>query len=182
MWDNRSVLTIETLVTQRLRLEPLVVDDAETLADLFDNPAVLEFIGEEGLTRDVLLGRFQRMPNGSGTDEESWLAWTVRFDAVTTGLAQATVRGSAAELAWVIGVEWQKRGFATEAADAVRRWLAGRGITAFTALIHPGNLASNVVAERTGLRSSGEADDDGEIIWVSDGVDWSARSEERGAR
>jgi len=169
---NPDVLRTERLDTPRLGLDPITLDDAGSLAGVFDDPAMLQFIGGAELTRDVLRTRFERMPAGSGNDEEAWLTWVVRLQGVTIGIVQATVRAAGADLAWVIGLKWQNQGLATEAARAVCEWLEGNGVTALLAHIHPDNSASHAVATRLGLRSSGKTDDDGEVVWVNDHATW----------
>ena len=69
-----------------------------------------------------------------------------------------------AEVAWVIGVPWQGRGYATEAAQALVAWLEGVGVTTITAHIHPDHEASAVVASRAGLSPTTELED-GERVW-----------------
>jgi len=81
------------------------------------------------------------------------------------GTVQATVTGSAAELAWVVAVPHQGRGFAREAATAVRDRLRDDGVTRFTAHIHPDHVASAAVARALGLSSTSTLVD-GEIRWI----------------
>ena len=50
--------------------------------------------------------------------------------------------GAAAELAWVVAVPHQGRGYAREAALAVRDRLRDAGVTGFSAYIHPDHTAS----------------------------------------
>jgi RimJ/RimL family protein N-acetyltransferase len=65
------------------------------------------------------------------------------------------VRGSTAELAWVVGTAYQGRGYATEAATAVRdsllRGETGTPMVALEAHIAPGHHASEAVAQHLGL-------------------------------
>jgi RimJ/RimL family protein N-acetyltransferase len=70
-----------------------------------------------------------------------------------------------AHIAWLIGIPWQGRGFAVEAARAVVGWLEQHRISAIVAHIHPGHDASVAVAARIGLRPTDEIDDDDERIW-----------------
>ena len=78
----------------------------------------------------------------------------------------ATTGGLVAELAWVVGAAYQGRGIASEAAAGVARWLGEHGVHALVAHIHPGNVASQVVARRTGLHPTDVVVDD-EVEWVS---------------
>jgi RimJ/RimL family protein N-acetyltransferase len=81
------------------------------------------------------------------------------------GSVQATVTGSAAELAWVVAVPHQGRGLAREAATAVRDRLRDDGVTRFTAHIHPDHVASAAVARALGLSPTSTLVD-GEIRWA----------------
>jgi RimJ/RimL family protein N-acetyltransferase len=81
---------------------------------------------------------------------------------------QATVTddGRSADVAWEIGVPWQGRGYASEAAVAIVGWLSKRGATGIRALVHPDHDASARVAARAGLVPTDEVVD-GEIAWRS---------------
>ena len=82
------------------------------------------------------------------------------------GVLQATVAvdGSAAEVAWEIGVPWQRRGFATEGAAAVVGWLVAHGVEDIMACVHPDHEASAGVAAGAGLVPTAEVVD-GETVW-----------------
>ncbi|MBA0053384.1 N-acetyltransferase [Streptomyces sp. AJS327] len=81
---------------------------------------------------------------------------------VTAGTAN--VAAASAEIAWVVGAEWQRRGFATEAAHGLVGWLRRHGITRIVAHVHPAHHASAGVASAVGLRPTGGTHD-GEEIW-----------------
>ena len=91
----------------------------------------------------------------------------MRLDGSAIGFVQATVVGELADLAWVVGHSWQGRGYGSEAARAMRDWLAAQGVGRFTAHIHPDHAASMAVAERLGLEATDRLDEDGEMIWES---------------
>ena len=79
---------------------------------------------------------------------------------------QATIRddGRHAEIAWVVGLAWQGRGYATEASLALVGWLESAWRDRITANIQPDHVASEAVARRIGLRPTGEMVD-GERVW-----------------
>ena len=81
------------------------------------------------------------------------------------GTVQATVAGDSAELAWVVAVPHQGRGYAREAALAVRDRLRDAGVARFTAHIHPEHAASAAVARSLGLSPTSTVVD-GEIRWT----------------
>ncbi len=114
-----------------------------------------------------LSGRYRSQVQGSGDPAEVWLNWVIRLHpgGRAIGYVQATVTGTLADLAWVIGVEWQGQGHATEAASAMRSWLEAEGVTGFTAHINPHHGASERVAATVGLVPTGTLDEDGEQVW-----------------
>ena len=65
----------------------------------------------------------------------------------------------------MIGTQWQGRGYAREAAAAMKSWLADEGALDFSAHIHPDHHASARVAIDLGLHPSGQLDEEGEMIW-----------------
>ena len=153
-----SMLPLPVLVTARLELTPLVLDDAEPMAAVLADPQMYEFIGGQPPDVTELRRRYTvlatyRSPDGS----EWWLNWIVR-DRVTrapVGVVQATVSGdrSHAWVAWEIGVAWQGERRATEAAAAMTDWLTGAGVGVIEA--DPGRpprfIAAGVVATPAGL-------------------------------
>ena len=95
------------------------------------------FIGGRPATDDELRDRYNRLVAGPSRPEEVWFNWIVRrrSDGQALGTVQATVvtddGQSIASIAWVIGVDWQNQGFASEAAAG---WSNGCVGTALTAL------------------------------------------------
>ncbi|MEO5966404.1 MAG: GNAT family N-acetyltransferase, partial [Candidatus Limnocylindrales bacterium] len=109
-----------------------------------------------------------RGPSADGT--ERWRNWTVRQieSGAAIGFVQATITGDrpgeTADVAWVIGVPWQGRGYATEAARAMARRLGDEGVATITAHVYPDHTGSERVAERLGLAPT-DAVEDGERVW-----------------
>jgi RimJ/RimL family protein N-acetyltransferase len=163
-------LASEPITTERLSLEPLRVEDADAMAALLADERLHAFTGGRPLTRSDLRERYAALAAGSGTANVSWLNWIVRRrgDRQELGSVQATVTngdgGSTAYVAWVIGVEWQRQGLASEAARALVGWLRERGADTILANIHPDNHASAAVARRAGLEPTDE-ERDGEQVW-----------------
>jgi len=71
-----------------------------------------------------------------------------------------------AVLAWIVGVPWQGRGVASEAAAGMVEWLRAHGVEAMAAHVHPDHEASAAVARRVGLHPTDEVVD-GEVVWRS---------------
>ena len=158
------------IATRRLLLTPLRPEDAELMAGVLADERLHEFIGGSPASAAELRSRYRRLAAGSPDPGELWLNWIVRLSVTgePVGTVQATVirrseRWEAA-IAWVIGTNWQGRGYASEAARALVGWLSGRGATVITAHIHPRHAASARVAERAGLFPTA-AEVDGERVW-----------------
>ena len=141
----------------------------EVLADR----ALYEFTGGEPPTGPDLEHRYHLQSLGSAAAREVWCNWIIRLavNQRAVGFVQATVTSNRASLAWLIDVRYQGHNLASEAAQAMARWLVGHGVDkgGLTAHIHPENRASQVVASRIGLHRSSQIDDHGEAIWTSAG-------------
>ncbi|MEV8441128.1 GNAT family N-acetyltransferase [Actinosynnema sp. NPDC051121] len=170
-WPQDAVLR-----TARLRVEPVRVGHAEEMAAVLGDPALYAIIGGSPPGAAELASRYRRWERPSSDDgREGWLNWVVLRDADDTaggtavGTVQATVttgaHGLVADVAWVVGVPFQGRGYATEAAAAVVGWLVEHGVVEVHAHIAPEHLSSEAVARRIGMRATGEFRDDGEQRW-----------------
>ncbi|RLP73221.1 N-acetyltransferase [Mycetocola tolaasinivorans] len=162
-----------TFSTARLDAEPLTPDHATEAFDVLNSIELHRYIGGEPLTHEALTARYARLSAGSPADvSDVWANWLLRerVSGHLIGTVQATIsvdQGSAA-IAWVVGVEFQRRGFASEAARGLVEWLSTHGIARLEAYIHPENLGSNGVAQALGLERTGLFED-GEEIWRSPG-------------
>jgi RimJ/RimL family protein N-acetyltransferase len=161
-------LASEAITTERLSLEPLRPEDADEMAAVLDDERLYEFVGGQPLTLADLRRRYAALAAGPADTNVRWLNWIVRRrgDSQPLGSVQATLTddGATAHVAWVIGVEWQHRGFASEAARALVEWLRERSAQVILANIHPDHRASAAVARRAGLEPTQERGD-GEQVW-----------------
>jgi RimJ/RimL family protein N-acetyltransferase len=159
------------LRTGRLVLTPLVESDAPGMVGVLSDPALYGYTGGEPPDLGTLQARYRAQVAGSPTPGERWYNWIVRLAATgaPVGFVQATVAGPEADVAWVVGVPWQRRGIAREAAAEMCGWLRTSGVTRFTAHIHPDHAASAKVASALGLHPTGRSDEDGEEVWSEPG-------------
>ena len=158
--------------TERLDLEPLSVEHAAELTPVLDDAALHEFTGGAPLSPTALTARYARLAKRRSPDgHQRWGNWVMRVRE--TGMAVGTVQvtlpagGSAAgpaEVAWVVGLQAQGRGYAKEAASGLVALLRKAGWTVI-AHIHPAHLASQRVARAAGLSPTAEVHD-GEVRWV----------------
>ncbi|MFB9928898.1 GNAT family N-acetyltransferase [Amycolatopsis halotolerans] len=159
------MVTAQLIETARLDLLPLSVSHAEEMASVLSDPALHTYIGGAPDSLAALRSRYRRMTAGSPDPAVSWLNWVIQVrDSGLAGTVQATVDGSVAEIAWVVGTPWQGRGIATEAARGLVGWLLSQPVDAIIAHIHPENRASAAVAAAAGLTATDEWQD-GEIRW-----------------
>jgi RimJ/RimL family protein N-acetyltransferase len=161
---------ISTITTERLSLEPLRVEDAGEMAVVLDDERLHEFTSGRPATVEELRAHYARLVAGPARPDEVWLNWIVRRrgDSQAVGTVQATLTSRdgrrRASVAWVIGTEWQRQGFASEAARALVQRLRDEGIDEIVAHIHPDHRASAAVAARAGLEPTDDRVD-GERVW-----------------
>lgn len=158
------------IVTERLALDPLVAHDADEMIRVLDDVRLHAFVGGRPLALAELRNRYARLFAGAPDSAEIWHNWVVRkrADGAAVGTVQATITVETdphARVAWVIGVPWQRRGIATEAARALVEWLIANGIERVEACVHPDNLASVRVAQAVGMQPT-DQQVDGEIVWA----------------
>jgi RimJ/RimL family protein N-acetyltransferase len=153
--------------TDRLSLQPIRQADAEDLFEIMRDPAIGAAMGEPPPEDVIAVGaRIGSWIAGPGSEhDERWLNWIARTpDGSPVAYLAATVQGSLAWLAWIVGVDHQRRGYATEAALAIMDHLATHGISAFLASIRESHAASEGVARDLGLLVTDDVID-GERVW-----------------
>jgi len=162
------------LATERLTLEPLRVAHADEMAEVLDDERLHEFIGGAPRPLEELRDRYREQVRGwSLSNTDRWLNWVVRelASGAAVGGMQATLRVEAgevvAELAWVLGIAFQGRGYAREAAASMIAWLRDEGADRLFADIDPGHAASQGVARSLGLTRSGEPGEEGSERWIA---------------
>ncbi|MGW1225136.1 GNAT family N-acetyltransferase [Streptomyces sp. NPDC001515] len=154
----------------RLDAVPLSTGHADEMADVLADPALHAYTGGAPEDADALRARYTRQTAGSPDPGELWWNWVlrVRDEGRLAGYVQATVDTVAAraEIAWVLGTEFQGRGYAREAATALVAHLRDTGAArTVIAHIHPDHTASAAVAGAAGLERTGEWED-GEERWL----------------
>jgi RimJ/RimL family protein N-acetyltransferase len=163
-------VTSDQIRSARLSLVPLAVADADEMVGVLSGTALYTFTGGSPPGLDELRARYARLATGGSPDgREEWRNWILRREPgrAAVGYVQATIvdEGTRAEIAWVVGLNWQRQGFAAEAVRALVAWLDARGVTVIQAHIHPDHAASAGVARRAGLVPTGQSDD-GEQLWL----------------
>jgi RimJ/RimL family protein N-acetyltransferase len=159
-----------SISTSRLNLIPLEREHAENLFSVLSDATLYEYTGGvPPASVAELRTRYARLEARHSPDgAELWLNWALSEAASGTsvGWFQATVTARYADLAWVVGTSWQRRGYATEAAQALIVWLRRAGVKVVRARVHPRHVASQRVAANIGLLRTAETID-GEDVWAS---------------
>ena len=155
--------------TERLVLEPLEPTHATEMAALLADPSLYRYTGGHAPSTDDLRRRYELQAVGHSPDGTAlWLNWIVRerSTGAAAGFVQATVEiaSRSADVAWVVGVDFQGRGYAREAAAAMVGRLREDGVARVTAHIHPDNAPSERVARSLGLAPTTTVVD-GELRW-----------------
>ena len=167
------------IVTERLKLRPLRLDDADDMVVVLADETLYAVTGGRPPDLNALRERYDRQAVGHSMDgTETWHNWILRRrdDGAAIGFVQATLVDGTAELAWLVGVASQGRGYATEAVRAVVDQLTADGARTIKAHIAPGHRPSEIVAERVGLAVTDQIDD-GERVWALDPRDAGRRAD-----
>lgn len=151
------------------------MDDLGVLAEFFADPETMRHIGggttldleQSRATLERMLGSFEaqgfgqlgveRKDDGALMGRCGLLVWDAEsWEPVRLPDAEGPVE---IEVGYLLGRDFWGRGYATEAATAVRDWaLAHLELDRLIALIHPGNDASAAVARKLGMEPYGEVE------------------------
>jgi RimJ/RimL family protein N-acetyltransferase len=141
-------------VTARLRIEPLAHGHAAGLIDALGHESVARFLPAPDVTTvDALHERIDRLALGSGRPDEIWLNFAVlrADDGAVIGRLEATIFGEWAEIAYLVGPRYERRGYGREATRWLVECLTARGVGEVWACIHPDNARSIALVEDLGF-------------------------------
>jgi [ribosomal protein S5]-alanine N-acetyltransferase len=164
---------MHTLVSARLRLEPLVVAHADALFPILSDPRQHEFLDDPGpASLDALRERYRKLESRrSGDGTEWWLNWALVPlvpGSTAIGFVQATVQAD--KRAWVayeVGHAWWGQGYGTEATRAmVEHLVAHWRVTTLMASIDARNARSRRLVERLGFALAEGDVQPGDVLYV----------------
>jgi len=146
------------LETERLRLRPLVADDAAFVLELVNEPAWLQFIGDRGVrTLEDARGYIATGPAAMQARHGfSLAAVELRADGTPVGICGLIRRDTLpdAELGFALLERHWRNGYAREAAAAVlARADASKQFPRLLAITDPRNERSARLLEKLGFRS-----------------------------
>lgn len=145
---------LEPVETYRLRLRAPVMDDAEAMARLADDPRIAAMLAR--LPHPYTIAQARAFIADAG--RELVYAVTRRSDGAFLGVCglRPTARPRTADLGYWLGRPYWDQGFATEAAQAVIDLAFQRpGIDCVSANCRAINLASRRVLEKCGFQHRG---------------------------
>lgn len=143
--------------TARLWLREITLDDLDFMAEMLGNAEVMRYFpsveDRDGARRSIEKTRARYEHDG----HSFWLAVAkaTAEPVGRVGLLRQQPFGDGvdhAEVAYTIHAPFQRRGFAFEAATAVRDWAFARGYDHVISLIRPENTPSEAVARKLGLQ------------------------------
>lgn len=156
--------------TPRLTLFPQEERHAVAMFTILKSPELYRYTGNAPpISQQALSGDFRYLEKRRSPDQsEIWLNWVVELKGDgPIGYVQATLSDQRAAVAWVIGLRWQRQGFATEAAAAMKDWIQSNYRVSIHACVNPRHAASERVAEKIGL-SRTDTLIEGEYLWTSE--------------
>jgi RimJ/RimL family protein N-acetyltransferase len=143
--------------TERLVLRPIEREDLDAFAEMFADPEVVRFIGDGEVASRAESAEWVEVSIERNVAE----GWDMRSVLLADGgevigrcgIAVRSIEGRTEhEVAYLFGRAHWGKGYATEAASAVRdRALGELGLSRLIALIDHGNEASKHVARKLGL-------------------------------
>jgi RimJ/RimL family protein N-acetyltransferase len=158
--------TVSPLETERLLLRAMVAADLDDLIGIFGDPAVMAAFRASPLDREQVHGWLQRNLEHQREHGYGLFAVCLKADGRLIGDCGLELMEVAGERVAELGYDFRRdcwnRGYATEAACAVRDFAFGTlRLPRLVSLIQPGNSASERVAQKVGLRNTGRIEHDG---------------------
>jgi RimJ/RimL family protein N-acetyltransferase len=150
----------EVLVTERLRLRRLVLDDAGLLLELLNDAAFLENVGDRGVRTIADARAYLERGPLRGYERHGFDLFRVelRDSGEPVGLCGVLRREElpAPDLGFAFLPRHRSRGYAVEAASAVLAFARSTlGLRRLLAITLPTNAGSRRVLERIGFRATG---------------------------
>jgi RimJ/RimL family protein N-acetyltransferase len=148
------------ITTERLVVRPWRFDEADRLLDIYRRPEVVRWIGAEPIQdRRAAIEMIERMLTRLEKDPRfgSW-AVVARSDGIPVGgvsLKPIPEDEGEIEMAWQLHPDSWGKGFASEAARAVRERGFADGLPEVWALTYPDNHRSAAVCRRLGMELLG---------------------------
>ena len=160
----------DALRTERLTLRPVALEDLDGYAAMFADPEVVRFLGD-GTTATHEESREWVETSIARNVSEGWSMRTLRtHDGTFVGRCGIAVRelGDSVEreIAYALAREHWGKGYATEAATAVRDRELEAGARRLVSLVAHGNAGSQRVATKLGMTPERDVEFHGRVCTV----------------
>jgi RimJ/RimL family protein N-acetyltransferase len=154
-------MVLPILHTARLTIRPLTYDDLDDMAAMFADPVTMAAY-RRTYTREETRGWIERSLSRYERDGFALFALERTDDGVYVGDCGPSIQVlegvDEVEIGWHVRRDLWGRGYATEAALALRDWaFDDLGLVRLTAFVEPLNVASCRVAEKIGMRVERDA-------------------------
>jgi ribosomal-protein-alanine N-acetyltransferase len=146
------------LLTERLEIRAFEPSDLEALHAVYGDPEVTRFIPDYPTLEHTRRALDIHVREARAGNPAFWALIERESGALIgdAGLGLVEGVGPEIELGYTLGPRWWGRGYATEAARAVRDHAFGPlGLTEVVALVRPANVASIHVLEKIGMERVG---------------------------
>lgn len=158
------------LETPRLLLRSMQPDDVDSLLAIFVDPKVMASFGVPPFDRAQMIRWVQRNLDHQVRHGYGLFSVLLKTDGTLIGdcgLEWMDIDGiSTAELGYDLRSDYWNQGYATEAAGAVRDYAFQQlQLPRLISLIRVGNIPSQRVAEKIGMRNAGEISRNGYRYW-----------------
>jgi ribosomal-protein-alanine N-acetyltransferase len=157
MSSEASLLPI--LETERLRLTPVVAEDAQKIFPLMADAEVMAFwdvgeIDDPDVIANIVAGQVDEMAAGRGV---YWTLHTLDGGQFigTCDISEIDRRHKRAEVGFMLGREAWGQGYALEAMQAVLAYAATQGLRRLLARTHLGNRRSETLLTKLGFVEEG---------------------------
>jgi ribosomal-protein-alanine N-acetyltransferase len=156
---NSDASFLPILETERLRLSPVVAEDASEIFPLMADAEVMAFwdvgeIDDPDVIANIVAGQVEEMAAGHGV---YWTLHTLdggRFIG-TCDISEIDRRHKRAEVGFLLGREAWGQGYAQEAMQAVLSYAATQGLRRLLARTHIGNRRSETLLAKLGFQEEG---------------------------
>lgn len=142
--------------TTRLILEPIKVDHAKEMVSVLSSPKLYTYVPQDPPNLDKLKKTYQFWSKRISPDgDEIWLNWAARLreSKRLVGQFQAGYKPEESSIAYTIGLEFQRTGFALEALTGIFAFLMDKmGTTIVKAWIDTRNLPSILLVKKLGMK------------------------------
>lgn len=168
-----------TWQTKRLQIQQIAIEHAEGLYQALKDPKVARYIGGPDLTSvEDAQKRIEFVTNPNNAPAGlKWLNFVIMLEDQIIGRLEATITGSKAEIAYLIGPMWWGNGYGLEATKWLIDYLQAFQVSEFWATVHPENTYSIKLLHNLGFRETKNFDsnylqslDEGDLVFTKSPV------------